>query len=220
MRRLLLTAAVSLLIISAGCSSVLSDQTTEFDATPASVNEETAESIGYQGGNTTTETLERNVSLAGQNRTIKATNHITQYKRSATTTRDGANISIPGAARFMIISMPGAKTAGQTLNPVADWSNKRIAEEVTDRTNLIQDVEYVGNRTTEALGEPREVSMFTGTITASGEEYDVRIHFTSFEHEGEVLIAGGAHTVLIEEEKNIDEMMGSIEHRVREDGGE
>lgn len=219
MRRLLLTAAVSLLIISAGCSSVLSNQTTEFDAAPASVNEETVESIGYQGGNTTTETLERNVSIAGQNRTIKATNHITQYKRSATTTRGNTNISIPEASRFAIISMPGAKTAGQTLNPVADWSNKRIAEEVTDRTDMIQDVEYVGNRTTESLGDSREVSIFTGTIMVSGEEYDVRIHFTSFEHEDDVLIAGGAHTVRIEEEENIDEMIGSVEHSV-EDGGE
>jgi hypothetical protein len=212
MRRLLLTAVVSILIMSAGCSSILSGQTTEFDASPASVNEETVESTGYQGGNTTTEKIQRNVSVAGQNRTIKITNHITQYSRSGTQSQGDIEISIPEVSRFIIISTPGAETAGQTLNPAASWDNRRIVDEVAQRVDAIEDVTYVGNRTTESLGDSREVTVFNGTTQLSGEAVDVRIHLTSFEHEGDVLIAVGVHSVLVEEQENIDEMMGSIEH--------
>jgi hypothetical protein len=212
MRRLLLTAAVSILVMSAGCSSVLSGQTTEFDASPASVNEDTAESIGYQGGNTTTQTIQRNVSVGGQNRTIKITNHITQYKRSGTQSQGEINITVPEVSRFIIISTPGAEVAGQTLNPAANWDNRRIVDEVSKRTNAIEDLEYVGNRTTESLESSREVSVFNGTTQMSGQDIDVRAHLTSFEHDGDVLIAVGAHSVRVDEEENIDEMIGGIEH--------
>lgn len=212
MRRLLLIAMVSLLALSAGCSSVLTGQTTEFEASPASVNDSVVESTGYQGGNTTTQTIERNVSVAGQNRTIRVTNHITQYRRGGDLGQGELNLSVPEVSRFIIISTPGAKTAGQTLNPAASWDNRRIVDEVASRTDAIEDVEYVGNRTTESLGQSREVSVFNGTTKMSGQEVDVRIHLASFEHEGDVLIAVGVNSALVDEEENIDELFGDIEH--------
>jgi hypothetical protein len=102
--------------------------------------------------------------------------------------------------------------AGQTLNPAASWSNRRIVDEVAQRGGNVEDVQFEENRTVQSLGESRELGVFSGTTEMSGREVDVRIHIANFEHEGDVLIAVGVHPTRIDERENIDELMGGIEH--------
>lgn len=208
MRRILLTALVSLLVVSAGCVGLLTGETVEFEASEATVDTETVESTGYEESNTTEQELTREVTFAGQDRTIRIVNKLTQYRRSGSL----AGVDIPELSQFIVLSTPGATVAGQTLNPAASWSNQRIVKQVSDQTGGISDIESDGNRSAESLGESRDIGMFTGTTKLGGQDVDVRIHVASFEHEGDVLIAVAVHPQRVSEDDNVDDLLAGIEH--------
>jgi len=203
-----LTALVGLLVVSAGCTGLITGDTVEFTANEASVGDSALDSTGYEGQNASEQTIERDVSVGGQERTVRITNHYAAYARSGNV----SGVEAPEVAQFLVVSTPGAQMAGQTLNPLARLSNRELVDRVADRTGSIEDVEFQENRTAEALDSEREVGVFTGTTTLDGQEVDVRIHVASFEHEGDVIITMGVHPVQIEEEENIDELLGGIEH--------
>jgi len=217
MQRTALTALVGLLVVSAGCTGLLTGDTVEFTANEASVGDSALESTGYEGQNATEQTIERDVEVGGQARTVRITNHYAVYARTGNVSgiEAGGNISgdeVPETAQFAVFSTPGAQMAGQSLNPAARLSNQELIERLSGQVGSIEDVEFEENRTTESLDAEREVSVFTGTTTLDGQEIDVRIHVASFEHEGDVIIATGVHPVQIEEDENIDELLGGIEH--------
>lgn len=216
MQRTMLTALVGLLVVSAGCTGLLTGDTVEFTANEASVGDSALESTGYEGQNASEQTIERDVSVGGQERTVRITNHYAVYARSANVSENvGGNVSgveAPEVAQFVVISTPGAQMAGQTLNPLARLSNRQLIDRVAERTGGIEDVEFVENRTVESLDGERNVGVFNGTTTLDGQEVDVRIHVSSFEHEGDVIVAVGVHPVGIEEEENIDELLAGLEH--------
>ena len=208
MHRTLLTALVALVVVSAGCTGLITGETIEFESEPAAVGEATLSSTGYDGGNVTAQTLTRNVSVQDQERTVRITNHVAQY------TRDGsvAGVEVTDISTFIVLSTPGAEMAGQTLNPAASWSNRRIVDQVAQRSGNVEDIQFEENRTVQSLGESRELGVFSGTTRMSGRAVDVRIHVANFEHEGDVLIAVGVHPTRIDERENIDELLGGIEH--------
>jgi len=208
MQRTALTALVGLLVVSAGCTGLITGDTVEFTANEASVGDSALDSTGYEGQNASEQTIERDVSVGGQERTVRITNHYAAYARSGNV----SGVEAPEVAQFLVVSTPGAQMAGQTLNPLARLSNRELVDRVADRTGSIEDVEFEENRTAEALDSEREVGVFTGTTTLDGQEVDVRIHVTSFEHEGDVLVAVGVHPIAIEEEENIDELLAGLEH--------
>jgi len=213
MRRIALTALVTLVVVSAGCTGLLTDDTVAFDADEASVSDSALDSTGYEGTNSTEQTIQRNVSVGGEERTIRITNHYAVYARSGTV--DG--VETPEMAQFVVFSSPGAEIANQTLNPVAQLSNRQLVERVSDRTGGVSDVAFVENRTAESLGSERAVGVFSGTTTVGGEEIDVRIHVTNFEHESDVIVAVGVHPAEVAETENVDELLAGIEHSGDED---
>lgn len=208
MQRFALTALVSLLVVSAGCTGLITGETVEFDAAEATVDDETLSSTGYEGGNVTAQTTTRNVSVGGQERTVRITNQVTQYSRSG----ELRGVPVSELSSFIVLSTPGAEMAGQTLNPVADWSDRRIVDQVAQRSGTVRDITFQENRTVQSLGESREVSVFNGTTERAGQEVDVRIHVTSFEHEGDVLIGVSVHPVEIDERENVDDLLGGLQH--------
>ncbi len=208
MQRIALTALVSLLVVSAGCTGLLTGETIEFTAAEATVDEETLSATGYEGGEPTNQTITRNESIGGQERTVRITNRIAQYSRSG----EIRGVQAPEAATFVVLSTPGAQMAGQTLNPAAGWSDRRIVDQVAQRNNDVRDIQFDENRTVQSLGESRELSVFNGTTERAGQELDVRIHVASFEHEGDVLIAVAVHPAAIDERATVDELVGGLQH--------
>lgn len=208
MQRTALTALVAVLVVSAGCAGLITGDTIEFTASEASVSDSALDSSGYEEQNTTEQTITRNINVSGQQRTVRITNHFATYSRSG----ELNGTETPDMAQFLVISTPGAQMAGQTLNPLARLSNRELVDRLADRTGSIEDVQFEENRTVESLDSDREVSVFSGTTTISGQEVDVRIHIASFEHEGDVIVAAGIHPVQIEEEENIDELLAGLEH--------
>jgi len=226
MRRILLTAVVALLVVSSGCVGLITGETVEFEANEASESNSALESTGYEANNSSQRNVTRDVTFLGQERTIRIVNQVNRYTKDGTLANATGNetlaravergqtnaTSVPDLARFVVVSSPGAKVLGQTLNPAAGWSNQRIFEEVAGQTGQLNNLEQDGSRTTESLGDSRNVTEFTATTQIEGREVDVRAHVTSFEHEGDIVIAVGVHPEQMDEGENVDELIGGIEH--------
>ena len=232
MRRVILTTVVALLVVSSGCVGLITGETVAFEANNATVEDEALSSTDYELNNSSTRSLTRDVEFFGQERTIRVVNEIQRYTsngsladiadnetmgnnetlRDAAANETGGDGEVAGLKRFVVVSSPGATVAGRSLNPAASWSNERILEQVADQTGQLNDLESDGNRTIESLGEEREVSAFNATTQIKGREVEVRAHVVSFEHEGDVVIAVAVHPAEIDEQDNVDELIGSIEH--------
>jgi len=239
MRKFLLTAVVALLVVSAGCVGLITGETVEFEASNATVADDATESAGYGLNNSTQREITRDVSFLGQERTIRVVNHVNRYTKNGTLggnatdavdtvenetlqrvaenesvqqAAENRTVSAPDAARFVVVSSPGAKVLGQTLNPAAGWGNDRILEQVSEQTGKLDNVEFQENRTTESLGESRTVSEFTATTEIRDQNVDVQAHVASFEHEGDVIIVVAVHPEAMDEEDDIDEMLAGIDH--------
>jgi len=226
MRRIILTAVVALLVVSSGCVGLITGETVEFEATEASVNDAEVDSTDYALNNSSERSITRDVSFLGQERTIRIVNKLERYTKNGTLAEATGNetlaravergrvesTSVPDIAQFVVVSSPGAKVLGQTLNPAAGWSNERILEEVADQTGKLNDLDKEDTRTAESLGEDRNVTEFSATTSIKGTEVDVRAHVVSYEHEGDVIIAVGVHPEAMDEEDNVDELLEGIEH--------
>jgi len=234
MRRILATLLVSLLVVSAGCVGLITGETVEFESTNATVSDSGLDSTDYSLNNSSQRSVTREVSFLGQQRTIRVINQVNRYAKSGSLAAVTDNETIEGAvenetlqdaaadnetasevpdlARFVVVSTPGAKVLGQTLNPAASWSNDRILEQVSEQTGKLDDLEQQGSRSVDSLGDSREVSAYTGSTTIKGKEVEVRAHVVSFEHEGDVIIAVAVHPEKMDEESNVDELLSSLEH--------
>ena len=210
MRKGILTLLVGLLVVSSGCVGLLTGETVEFESSPASVSDSALEETGYEQSIADEQTIERTVDVAGQERTIRVTNHVRQYQRGI----DLGPVGEVNAGSFIVFSTPSASVAGQTLNPAASWSNERLVEEVASRNDQISDVEFQRNRSVDALGESREVAVFSGTTTIEGQEVDVLIHLASFEHEGDVVVAVAVYPERIDDRESprVDTLLGGLSH--------
>ncbi|MFC7020525.1 MULTISPECIES: DUF6517 family protein [Haloarcula] len=208
MRTGLLTALVALLVVSSGCVGLITGETVAFEAEPAAVDAAALETTGYDEARAEAQTVTRNVSVVGQQRTVRITNHVAEYNRSV----DLGPLGEVEFARLVLLSTPGATVAGQSLNPLASQSNRRLVERLVQRSGRISDVESQGNRTVQILGEDRTVSEFTGTSEVQGQEIDVRLHVSSFEHEGDVVVAIAVHPERIDERDRVDTLLGAIQH--------
>jgi hypothetical protein len=204
----LLTALVAFLVVSSGCVGLITGETVAFEAEPAAVDDAALETTGYDEARAEAQTVTRNVSVVGQERTVRITNHVAEYNRSV----DFGPLGELELARLIVLSTPGATVAGQSLNPLASQSNRRLVERLVQRTGRISDVESQGNRTVQILGEDRTVSEFTGTSEVQGQEIDVRLHATSFEHDGDVIVAIAVHPERIDERDRVDTLMGAVQH--------
>ena len=208
MRRTVLTALVALVVVSAGCTGLITGEEVAFEANTATVQDDTLESTGYEETNVTEQTITRDVSVGGEERTVSITNQYAVYARSGSV----GGVEVSGVAQFALISTPGAEMAGQTLNPVATLSHRQLVERFSGRTGTVDDIEFVENRTAESLGDERAVGEFNGTTERVGQELTVRIHVASFEHEGDVLVAIAVHPVGVDEEATVDDLLAGIEH--------
>ncbi|MEF8827876.1 MAG: DUF6517 family protein [Haloarcula sp.] len=208
MSRRLLPVAVALLLVTSGCVGLITGETVTFEASPATVSDSTLDATGYELQNATQVNVTRDVTVAGQDRTIRLVTERRQYTRSGTV----FGVDVVELSRFVVVSMPSATVGGQTLNPAADWANRRVLDAVRGQTRGVDDVEPVGNRTVRVLGEDRRVSEFTGTTQVAGQSLDVRLHLVSFEHEGDVIIAVAVHPENADEADAVDALLSGLQH--------
>lgn len=186
-----------------------------FVASPATVDEATLEETGYDLHSAKEYNLTKNVSAGGEERTVTVTNHVREYKRNLADLPGDADLPADKTeiARVAVLSTPAIEVLGNTFNPVEEWSEARIARELSAEYDRIEDVEHTGNRSVESLGEQRTVARFTAEATlVGGATVDVAVHVTKFRHGDDFVVAVAVHPQLVDERDRVDAMFGGLSH--------
>ena len=213
-RRALALGALSIGAL-AGCSSVselAGDGPIERTAAPAMLAEDAVSGTGYEQSSQRERTLEREVSAGGQSRTIIAANQVTLYEKAIQELARGS--------LFGVVSTPGFTIAGQTVNPVANFSNEELIDLVSEQFDGLSDVSEVETLTKTALGSEIPVTKFDGTANFGGQEVPIYIYTGKVVNERnengatDVVIGAGGYPQAYDdtEADTVESFFGAIEH--------
>ncbi|WP_411963587.1 DUF6517 family protein [Haloferax sp. YSMS24] len=209
--RALAALALTALVLTSGCLGVLTgEESLRFESDPAATDATAASSAGYETNGTRTLEVNRTFSVAGQERRVVASNHITTYEKTL-------DLGFFGEAKlgvFTVISTPAVEVAGETLNPIGDYSNDRLVRLVQSEYQGLSDVEQVSSRNVQILGEQANVTKYSATATvANNQQVDVFVHVTKVRHGDDFIVSVGVYPQQLGgEEDNILELMRAIEH--------
>ncbi|NEU56912.1 DUF6517 family protein [Halorussus sp. MSC15.2] len=184
-RRVVAGVLVAVLVVSSGCTGVLSGPVT-FSATEATVSDAALEETGYEHNSTEKMELSRTVSAAGQSKEVEVTNWISEYHKT---------VGLPGvgeqkAAVFVTFSSPQVEVLGKSLNPLDKYDNRQLAQQFTSQLRSVNNVRQVGAQNRTMLGKSTRVTKFEATVTtATGVEFDAYVHVTKVKHEGDFVVA-------------------------------
>lgn len=211
-REFLAAVPVGLLAASAGCMKIVTNDRAEYTASEASVSDAGLEATDYQHADTQEETIEESFEVGGVSRTVVATNWISTYEKSLTVQGQQQE-----AARFAVVSTPAIKILGRTFNPVEEMSHEelldRFRSQLSGQYEGLDQIEYVESRNEVILGNEAEVSTFRTEASMEGETVELYVHVTTLTHEGDLIVAVGAHpAALAQERSNSYELMRAIEH--------
>lgn len=204
-----------LLVVTSGCLELATGDTASFEASEATVSADALDTSEYQLDNKTTENVTHPFEVAGQEREVRVTNHVTQYERSASLDLGSTlSLDVADVGRFVVLSTPAVEIATQTFNPVDDWSEERIVTELSSEYSGLDDVSHVDNRSVHSLGSEQSVARFTGQATiGSGQQVNVELHVTKFRHGDDFIVAIGIHPEMLSSESDrVDTMIGGLEH--------
>jgi hypothetical protein len=211
-RQIAATVVVALLVLSAGCTELVFNERAEYTASEAVVSDDGLEETGYQHADTQEQTIEESFEVGGVSRTVVATNWVATYEKS---------MELQGqqqeAARFAVVSTPAIEILGKSFNPVESMSHEELLSQFQDQLSGeyegLDDIEYVESRDEVILGEEAEVSTFKTTAQMEGEDVELYIHVTTVSHEGDLIVAVGAHPAAFGQERtNTYTLMQAIEH--------
>lgn len=210
-RQLLGTTGIALTASTAGCLGFLTgQQPLSFAADPAVAADSTASEAGYETEGPKEKVITREYTAAGQTREVEVTNQITTYEKT---------IEMPlfGEARlgvFAAVSSPKVKIAGQTLNPLKDYTNRQLVGLLASEYESIENPTEVGERTVETLGSELTFTKYEATATVQGQDVDVFIHVGRIESGEDFVVPLGVYPKEKEsqEQPNIISLTESLEH--------
>jgi hypothetical protein len=208
----LLATLVAVLLTTAGCATMLAGSgPAKFEASPASVSEKALSDTGFEQTTARWKNLSRTIEAAGQTREIQISNYVTAYRHTL------ANTGVTRGG-FAVLTTPQAKVAGQAMNPVKDWDDEKIINELSSgfagNYGTIQNMETTGESSVSILGKKRTVTELTAEAKPDdGNATKVKIYVAKFKHSGDIVIAGGVHSTIDSKERGrIMTMLKNIEH--------
>lgn len=208
-RNLLSALSAGALALLSGCLSFISGRAPlVFAASDVSVTEAARDATGFDRTRAEFVTIQREVTIAGQTRTIKIRNYIAEFKRQINL------VVLQGElARFTVFATPNVEIAGQALNPITHLSTEQLVERLQEKYSRIDNIRKVGTRHVPVLGTTATVTKYAGTATVSGgQEIDVYVHLTKV-HDGEdTIIAVGIHPRQLNFTAEVDRMLRGIQH--------
>ena len=184
-RNLLAGVLVAALVVTSGCTGVLSGPVT-FSASEATVSDAALEETGYQHNRTDKMEVSRTFTAAGQSKEVEVTNWISEYHQKA---------GLPGVgeqkvAVFATFASPKVEVLGKSFNPLSKYDNRQLAERFTTQLDSVNDVRKVDSRNRTMLGQSTEVTKFEASVqTTAGIEFDAYIHVTKVEHGDDFVVA-------------------------------
>jgi hypothetical protein len=155
MQRWLASLALVGILLSAGCTGVLSGGDLEFSAGETVVDNETATEAGYELVETDTQTLNESVEVQdGNTVNITAEGHVSIYQKAGD---DGLPAGTTGVM-LNVITTPDMSVAGQSLNPLLQLDGADLLGRVLARDT--SGFKRTDNYTVETLGTETNVSVF------------------------------------------------------------
>jgi hypothetical protein len=147
-------------------------------------------------------------TFAGQEVTV--INTITEYQKTV-------NIALMGEAKlgvFTAFTSPRVEVAGQTFNPIGEWSTTKLVNELQSRYESMNDVQKQGEEDHDILGNTRTVSTFSATMTVDGNDVPVIILVAKFEHESDIVVPMGVFPEEKQDQEgaNIRTLMANMSH--------
>jgi hypothetical protein len=207
-RRRGLALALAVLLATSGCLGAVSGGSTTFEADPADVDEAAASQTGFEKNGTRDSVVTRELGPEGVSETVRVVNKVTTYEKAL-------EIPLLGTARlgvFSIVSSPAVEVAGQTFNPIADYSNDQLVQLVTDRFGSLSGVERVSSTEITVLGTETRVTKYAATTTAQGQEIEVFVHLGKVRHENDFLVGVGVYPRQLDQESAIRSLFRAVEH--------
>lgn len=208
-RRAALTAVLGGTVVSvAGCSALFGDEI-EQSASPARVREGTRQETGYEEQKMTDQTFEQTVEVGGEQRDLRLTNWITEYRKLPTAEEQSA-------ASFLIFTTPTITIAGQSANPFDRLDEETLIRRLVTRSERgsAGDLQEQQGRETEILGETVSLSVYESTQSVAGQDVVVNMYSGDLTHDGDIIYVLGTHPKLVDEAENIYQLAGGIEHPV------
>lgn len=209
-RRTVLALGLVALVATTGCIGFITgSEELSFDSEPVAVSDSATGETGYEQLDRGAETVNRTFSVAGQERTVTATNHYAVYGRTV----DRPLFGDQAVGQFTAYATPQVEIAGRTLNPVGNLNNRELALRLQQQYTTISNVKLESERTVTVLGNETTVSKFRADSTMqSGQEVEVFMHVTKVKHEGDYVIVVAVHPTQIDEQGRVNTMLRGVEH--------
>ncbi|RRJ30239.1 DUF6517 family protein [Halocatena pleomorpha] len=204
-----ITILLVCLLATSGCLNVLTgEEPYSVESEPINVSDEALSSTGYEMTHNESPTFNSSVSIADQERSVEATSHMRGYERNTDLVATEVAIT-----RFVALSTPKAEIGGQSMNPIGEWSNRQLIEELIGTYDGVDTPEFDSNRTASVLGKKRTVSTYTATVQVVEDvSVPVTIHVASFAHGDDYITVIAVHPDDLEERQRIDRLFTGLEH--------
>lgn len=191
----------------AGCG--LLGNTIEGEASPGAVPESVRAEAGFGDEQMNDGVYEETREIGGEDRDLRLTNWITEYRKAAA--QEDA-----GAAGFIIFASPTVSVADRSFNPFDQFSEERLIQAVLSRSNQgdAEDLEEAGSQSFSVLEESVEFTEYESTQSVAGQEVDIRLHIGNFTHEGDLLAMLGTYPEVLSDFENVRRMAEGVDHPV------
>jgi hypothetical protein len=215
-RRAVLSLAVGLLVLTAGCSALTGDEPLEFSASSVSVSQDALDEAGFQEAEKRNVTINRSVDVQDQTRRVTITNHLAAYEKELS-----GDLPVESPVVAAAVSTPQATMLGVPLNPAGQMPMDRLitfaSQAGAQFGGSVQSVEKVGSWETTVAGQDATVSKFSATVQKDGQSADVFIHVTRASHDGDYLLVVAAYPQAFEEndligQADIEPMFTGVQH--------
>lgn len=215
MKRRAVLAGVPTALLLGGCTDLITGDVERFEADTAVVAEATLSETGYQEKRVEDMKIERNYDQVDKK--VVVINRLAEYSKEVSIAGIGGEL-----ARFTVLATPKVEVGPVgPLNPVEEMSTKKVAEMVQQEYDTVENIEQVGTREATMLGNTVQVSKFRADAqTQAGESVEVFMHIAKVESGDDFILAIGVHPRDVDEQDNVDTMIGGVEHSAGSgDGG-
>ncbi|WP_123533205.1 DUF6517 family protein [Halosimplex salinum] len=197
------------LLASAGCLGFLTgDQPLEFAADAMEVDEQTLDETEYRLAASTSPNRTLNVTAGGQTREVTLSSEVRRYNRTVSVA--------PGVegdfARMTVYTTPAATIAGQSVNPVDEWSADHLVRRLVSSAGGLSNTQFESNRSVQFLDGERTVSEYSARQSMNGMETNVTIHLATVEHDGDHVVAVAVHPERVDERSRVDALLEGLRH--------
>jgi hypothetical protein len=193
-----------MVLVTSGCMGILGGGTSSFAADPVTPRAVDLDRSGYEQAGQQTLNETRTLGIGGQDRDAALTSHLRMYDRSVST--DGGTVP----ARIAVYSTPLVELGGDTVSPIGDWSDQRLANHVSRRYADIELERIESRRNVKTLVENSPVRRHLGVATLDGQQVNVYVQVTTFQYGGNVVAAVAVRPQSVDESNRLDSVLTGL----------